>query len=132
MISGLLSVAFFLLSVFFVFGLIIMARRMGWYDQHDERKIHDGQIPRLGGVGFASAYIILAAGLSISGITHSLGARIIPVLVAMPLVLIFGVVDDFHPLRPRHKLLVQSIASVLVMAAGYSFDHLTLDRKSVV
>ena len=125
MISGLLSVAFFLLSVFFVFGLIIMARRMGWYDQHDERKIHDGQIPRLGGVGFASAYIILAAGLSISGITHSLGARIIPVLVAMPLVLIFGVVDDFHPLRPRHKLLVQSIASVLVMAAGYSFDHLT-------
>lgn len=117
--------AAFFLSMIAVALLIKLAQKNLWFDQHDERKIHSGQIPRLGGIGFAGTYIVMAFVLSATRLIAVLGPRLLPVLVAIPLIVVFGVVDDFKPLRPRYKLLVQSIASVLVMAAGYSFDHLT-------
>jgi UDP-GlcNAc:undecaprenyl-phosphate GlcNAc-1-phosphate transferase len=114
----------FCLSMVFVFILIKLAHRNLWFDHHDSRKIHDGQIPRLGGIGFASIYILAAVLISISDFGTVFGMRIAHVLIAMPLVLIFGVFDDFRPLRPLSKLLVQSAAALLVVSAGFTFDRL--------
>jgi UDP-GlcNAc:undecaprenyl-phosphate GlcNAc-1-phosphate transferase len=130
-IYALASSAAFLLSLGFVAYLIRIARNKNWYDHQNERKIHDGQIPRLGGAGFASAYILVVLALSVAGITQSLGLRIIPVLVALPLILVFGVVDDFRPLRPRYKLLVQSIAALLVLSAQFIFHRLSFTSIGV-
>jgi len=105
--------------------MIKIAHQRSWFDHHDQRKIHSGEIPRLGGIGFAGAFILVALVLTVSNFTESFGIRIIPALIAMPLILIFGVVDDFKPLRPRNKLLVQSVAAVLVLSAGYTFHRLS-------
>lgn len=117
--------ASFGLSTLLVFLTIKLAHRRAWFDQHDQRKIHTGKVPRLGGIGFAGAYILLALFLTVANQTAMIGSRLIPVVIAMPLILIFGVVDDFMPLRPRYKLLVQSIAAVLVLSAGYTFHRLS-------
>jgi len=123
------ALASFVLSTAFVAITLYLALKNSWYDHHDERKIHTGMVPRIGGIGFASAFILVAISLTLftnhrSGASAvSLGPRFIPALIAMVLILAFGVVDDFRPLRPRYKLIVQSLAAILVLASGFSFHH---------
>jgi UDP-GlcNAc:undecaprenyl-phosphate GlcNAc-1-phosphate transferase len=42
----------------------------------------------------------------------------------MFLMAVCGVLDDFHALAPRHKLLVQFVAGLLVIVPDYTFHHL--------
>jgi UDP-GlcNAc:undecaprenyl-phosphate GlcNAc-1-phosphate transferase len=42
----------------------------------------------------------------------------------MVLLVVFGVLDDFHSLAPRQKLIVQLIAGLLVIVPNYTFHHL--------
>lgn len=121
MIAVYVTLGAFLLSLCFVAFVLYVSRKRSWFDHHDERKIHTGQVPRLGGIGFATAFVIVTAATMAIDQVPSLGPRLIPVLFAFPLVLAFGVVDDFRSLRPRYKLLVQSGAAIIVMAAGFTF-----------
>ena len=50
----------FLLSVSIIPLIILLCNKMGWYDTQDERKIHKGNIPRLGGVGIIIAFVVSA------------------------------------------------------------------------
>jgi UDP-GlcNAc:undecaprenyl-phosphate GlcNAc-1-phosphate transferase len=129
MIAALTALSSFVLSVIFVALVLHISRKYAWFDHHDERKIHTGQVPRLGGVGFALAYLVVAAAATVIDVIPSLGFRFVPVLFALPLVLAFGVVDDFKSLRPRYKLLAQSAATIIVMAAGFTFHR--IDFSSV-
>jgi UDP-GlcNAc:undecaprenyl-phosphate GlcNAc-1-phosphate transferase len=126
---ALVSSAAFVLSLIFVALVLIVSHRLAWYDGHDERKIHTGSVPRLGGIGFAGAFILVAVALTAmdlsEGMTGRIGLRFIPILIAMPLILVFGVVDDFRPLRPRYKLLVQIIAAVLVVSTDFTFQRVS-------
>lgn len=117
------ALAAFGLSLVFVWAILSLARRKSWFDHHDERKIHSGQVPRLGGIGFSTAFIAVAVGIAFMHPQGGYGLRFIPVLLAMPLILGFGVVDDFKVLQPRVKLLVQSIAAVLVLSGNYTFHR---------
>ncbi|GAB1484359.1 MraY family glycosyltransferase [Treponema sp.] len=125
MIVAFTSLSAFLLSALLVALVLLVSKRYAWFDQHDERKIHSGQVPRLGGIGFAIAYILVVGLATLLYPPLSYGLRFIPVLVAMPLILVFGIVDDFKTLRPRYKLLSQIIGAVLVISAGYTFDRLS-------
>jgi UDP-GlcNAc:undecaprenyl-phosphate GlcNAc-1-phosphate transferase len=114
----------FLLSTILVALVLRVSREHLWFDHHDERKIHTGQVPRLGGVGFALAFMIVAILTVVLAPIPSLGPRFMPVLFALPLVLAFGVLDDFRSLRPRYKLFAQSGAAIIVMAAGFTFHRI--------
>ncbi len=120
----------FCLSALLVYAVLRLSRKYSWYDGIDERKIHTGQVPRLGGIGFASAAIlvvfIFGYLLPGEGNTEAFNIRFIPVLFAMPLILVFGIVDDFTPLRPRYKLLVQVIAALLVVVPDFTFHRLSI------
>lgn len=125
------AIASFALSVLLVHLVIGLARSNSWFDTHDARKIHNGEVPRIGGIGFAAAYILTAAFLSFADVLRIFGSRIFALLIAMPLVLFFGVFDDFKPLRPRYKLLVQSIAAIIVVSVGFTFHRLTFQPIGV-
>jgi UDP-GlcNAc:undecaprenyl-phosphate GlcNAc-1-phosphate transferase len=116
-----------LLSATMVYLIIKAAHRFSWYDHIDERKVHTGQIPRLGGVAFIPAYLIVIIILTLTGIwKEQVTSSFVLVLAAMVFIVVFGIWDDFKPLRARYKALVQFVAAILVVAAGYRFTALGL------
>ncbi|GHV38273.1 undecaprenyl-phosphate alpha-N-acetylglucosaminyl 1-phosphate transferase [Spirochaetia bacterium] len=122
--SAIIIVLSFLLSVAAVALILKVSHRMSWYDHINERKIHTGDIPRLGGIGFASAFIIIAFIINFSAVESNFGLSFLPALFALILVLVCGVYDDFRPLAPRYKLLIQIIAAFCVIIPGYTFHRL--------
>ena len=114
-----------ILSVGIVAFVLKLSHRKGWFDHIDERKIHSGNIPRLGGVGFACAFLIIVAGLSF--LYAFRGVNVIqywPCAAAMIIMIISGVYDDFHPMSPIYKLLLQLVAAICVLIPGFTFDSL--------
>ncbi|MDR2158953.1 MAG: undecaprenyl/decaprenyl-phosphate alpha-N-acetylglucosaminyl 1-phosphate transferase [Treponema sp.] len=122
--------AFVIIFASFLFSLIAVAlilrlsHRNSWYDHVNERKIHTGDIPRLGGMGFASTFIIFALVINFSAAESGFGLRFLPCLGGMVLVLATGVFDDFRPLAPRYKLVIQIIAALCVIFSGYTFRRI--------
>ena len=114
----------FFLSVILVALVLHISRRQSWYDRLDERKIHFGNVPRLGGVGFSLAFIIVSAAISLAVPGEGYGLRFLPVIAGMIIVLCIGILDDFHPLPPRIKLAFQIVAAFLVALPGYTFHRL--------
>jgi UDP-GlcNAc:undecaprenyl-phosphate GlcNAc-1-phosphate transferase len=97
-----------------------ISRRMGWYDHINERKIHSGDIPRLGGLGFAVSFMIFAG---IVKFRFSGSPRIFLLLPAFVLILVSGVRDDFKPMSSRSKLAFHLGAALCAMAAGYTAER---------
>jgi UDP-GlcNAc:undecaprenyl-phosphate GlcNAc-1-phosphate transferase len=114
----------FILSTFLVGVVLRLSHLHSWYDMKDERKIHVGDIPRLGGLGFSLAFIFVATVISFNATENYYGFWFLPVIIGMFLVLIFGIFDDFKPLVPRIKLLFQIIAALLVVVPDYTFHSL--------
>ena len=114
-----------ILSVGAVALVLKLSHRKGWYDHFDERKIHSGNIPRLGGVGFAAVFLLITAGI---GLLFAIrGVNVIqywPCAAAMIIMVISGAYDDFHPMRPQNKLMLQLVAAVFVLIPGFTFDML--------
>jgi UDP-GlcNAc:undecaprenyl-phosphate GlcNAc-1-phosphate transferase len=105
--------------------ILYVARRKEWYDSNNHRKIHNGNIPRLGGIGifFSFMFTLLLMSFIVERSSSAImwSSRYIPILVAGVLIHFLGIVDDFRNLRARLKLLVQVCASVLVILAGFHF-----------
>jgi UDP-GlcNAc:undecaprenyl-phosphate GlcNAc-1-phosphate transferase len=113
------------LSVFLVALVLRLSHAYAWYDMKDERKIHTGDVPRLGGLGFSLAFVLAALVVSFTAPESHFGFRFLPVICGMFLILFFGIFDDFRPLAPRVKLAVQIIAALLVVIPGYTFHGLS-------
>ena len=121
--------------------ILLIAFRKKLFDTVDERKIHRGIVPRLGGVAFLPALIFsfcLVAGFNL----HFHYAEIIPLtgVVTVPLfflvcgamlIYLVGMADDLVGVRYRGKFLLQIIAAILIEASGMWVSDLS-DRKSVV
>jgi UDP-GlcNAc:undecaprenyl-phosphate GlcNAc-1-phosphate transferase len=114
----------FVLSLCLVRLLMYLSHKKSWYDKIDERKIHSGEVPRLGGIGFALSFIIMAGWIAGSVPEAYLRFRFIFPVIAMILILLFGVIDDFRPLRARYKVLFQIAAALCVIIPGYTFRRL--------
>jgi UDP-GlcNAc:undecaprenyl-phosphate GlcNAc-1-phosphate transferase len=112
--------AAFVLSAAGVALLLRLSHKFKWYDQIDERKIHQGSIPRLGGLGFALSFILIALVLALF---REKGFRFFPCIIGMCLTLGSGIIDDFRPLRPLIKLIIQIIAALCVVIPGYMFSQ---------
>ena len=113
------------LSVVAVALVLRLSHRKGWFDHVDERKIHTGDVPRLGGIGFASAFLIIAAGISIFFSIKGVNVmHFWPCAAAMVITIISGAYDDFHPMSPRYKLLLQFLAAICVLIPGFLFDSI--------
>jgi len=101
--------------------LIRLAHSKSWYDRISERRVHFGNVPRLGGLGFVPVFVVAAAVIMSFASQTIIFVRFLPVLVGACIIVVFGVWDDFRPLRPSVKLLIQIGAALCVVVPGYVF-----------
>lgn len=121
-----------LLNLIFTPLLIALSHRFGWYDEVNHRKIHTGKIPRIGGVGIFLSFLVVAILLVVLApllpAQFELGsfARYIPFFLAFLIIHLLGLYDDFSSLRARVKIIIQSLAALLVVVFGSPFAGLYL------
>ena len=113
-----------------------VANRVGAVDRPDHfRRIHQGAIPRLGGLALAFGVVVATL---LTHLDESLGFRAaggfeIPyhgsLLIAAIVILIVGFIDDTRSLGPRMKLLGQALAVLTLYLGGiriHSIEILSL------
>lgn len=111
-----------------------LAARRNLYDTVDQRKIHRGNIPRLGGIVFVpslgiSILSVLALNVILGrfDLTDSFSKDAVPLLfmaLSCGIMYISGVADDIFTLRYRVKFIVQIIVGVLLCFGGLWVDNL--------
>lgn len=112
--------------------ILLIAFRKKLFDTVDERKVHRGIVPRLGGIAFLPAIGIAFCGLV--GLNLSLGSLfmaealdgcIVPLLFllcSMLLIYLVGIADDLIGVRYRAKFIFQIIAGILIVWSGLMID----------
>jgi undecaprenyl-phosphate alpha-N-acetylglucosaminyl 1-phosphatetransferase/UDP-N-acetylglucosamine 2-epimerase len=98
-------------TLFAIFSLRPVARRVGLVDKPDERKRHHGSVPLIGGLCF---FLGTVMGLAYLGYVDRLVASL---LVPAALIVMTGVVDDLYSLSVRSRLIVQGCSVFIVIAA---------------
>jgi UDP-GlcNAc:undecaprenyl-phosphate GlcNAc-1-phosphate transferase len=107
--------------------ILKIAERFDLYDAVDERKIHNGQIPRLGGLGMFVAFFATTMAVTlVTGKGVNTGGRFWEVVVCMFVVQGIGLVDDIRDLRARYKFLLELAAAIFLAATGFHFDSIGL------
>ncbi len=114
--------------------ILLIAYRRNLFDEVDERKIHKGLIPRLGGIAFEP--VILLSLALLAGINLVIGNGLFtaeftsnPVLLlagfcSIQMLYLVGMADDLIGIKYRAKFVVQIICAVLLITAGCWFDTL--------
>jgi len=110
--------------------LIRLAHSRSWYDRTSERRVHTGNVPRLGGLGFVPVFVVATSVILISQNDDFI--RFLPTVVGICVITFFGVWDDFRPLRPSVKLLIQIGAALCVVIPGYVFRRAVFFDESLL
>ena len=100
-----------------------------------DRRMHQGPIPRLGGIGvFAALLVAGAVSASLESSAHLLFLLpfILSVGIGATMLFAVGLVDDLMGVSPLIKIVVQSVAAVIVWRYGFHIDVLVLPGGSVV
>lgn len=117
----------FLLSVVLILLTVKFCKFYSLYDTVNSRKIHSGNIPRLGGVAIAVSFVVCAAVCFL--VDRQISFRnIMPILTAGMLIFVFGVIDDILDLRAIWKLCVQILAVGIIVANGFRFRQIVTVR----
>jgi len=97
-----------------------LAFRIGAVDRPNERKVHAGIMPRMGGLGIYIAFVAAAL------LFAPRSAQLTGILLANTLIVITGILDDTRDLSPKIKLLGQVLAALVLMEYGFEVKFLTL------
>lgn len=121
-ISILLSCAF---ASTMVPAILYFARKHSLYDKVNERKIHNGNIPRLGGVGIAFAFLAALIILTLlqTSLVDDFSEKYLiwPIFLSGAIMFLLGLLDDFIDLKARLKLLIQTLVALFLISFGYRF-----------
>lgn len=113
----------FLISLLSMPIIIKFSTKFNIFDYQDARKIHSGNISRLGGVGIAISFFVCTAVYFL--ITDaSLFIEYLPIISAGLIIFVFGFIDDIVTLRAIVKLLIQIVATCLVIFSGNRFTQI--------
>lgn len=108
--------------------IVIIAKIKRLFDEHNARKVHSGNVPRLGGLSFFPAALFSFAFML--GIWYSLGYKIafglqtelltefLFVLAGMQVLYFVGMADDLIGVGYRNKFMAQIFAAVCLVFAG--------------
>lgn len=130
-ISLLISI---ILSALIIPRILVVAFRKKLFDIPNERKVHNGIVPRLGGISFVPT--ILFALSFTTGLRYLIGYEIpaerlhfiIPefyfMACGLTLLYLSGIKDDLVGLRYRSKFVVQIIAASLIPLSGLWINNL--------
>lgn len=111
-----------LLSFGFCPLIIKVCKKYNLYDEVDPRKIHKGNIPRLGGIAVFLALLIVV--FFVRAVFKTTEIEFYwPLLLGFLIILIFGVMDDIFDMRAKLKFLVQIVAALIVSISPYHFTR---------
>lgn len=108
--------------------IMVIAFRKNLYDEINERKIHHGIVPRLGGIAFLPSFIfafcmVIGANLRLNtqGVMEIFSGSMVQVfflLCALMLMYLCGIADDLIGVRYRAKFVLQIISGILIVMSG--------------
>jgi UDP-GlcNAc:undecaprenyl-phosphate GlcNAc-1-phosphate transferase len=116
-ISFLISFSFCLV---FTKIIILLSKKYKLFDEVGERKIHQGEISRLGGVGIVLAFyatIFLSGSLVFDELK-------IGIVVCSALILIFGVWDDIRNISWKKQIAFQILLALVMIYFGLHVDYI--------
>ncbi len=123
-----------LLSRLIIPRILVVAFRKRLFDVPDNRKIHQGPIPRLGGLSFVpTIFFSLAFTIGIrymfsTPLANPFADHIVPefcfVVCGLTLLYLSGIKDDLVGLRYRTKFLVQLVAACFLPLSGLWLNNL--------
>ncbi len=114
-----------------------VARKVGAVDVGGGRRVHAGAIPRLGGIAVALGFFAPLLALFytesyVASVFYHEPKRILGLAGGGLIVVLLGIMDDVRGVRPRTKLLVQTLAALFAYACGYQIDGMLLPWVGVV
>jgi UDP-GlcNAc:undecaprenyl-phosphate GlcNAc-1-phosphate transferase len=114
-----------------------LAIRVGAIDRPDgKRKIHAKPMPRLGGLVITVALVAASAAYylmhrDIVSLVFTTGERIAGFIAGFVIILGLGIYDDISPVRPRVKILFQTIAVAVCYAVGLRIEFPSIAQPQV-
>jgi len=109
----------FILTLLLIQILYPLALRYSLVDSPNARKVHTGHIPLIGGVAIFFSFLLQ------SSFVASDLAELAPMLLAFTLIVLVGVLDDFKDLSFKIRLVVQALATcIMLFAADISLNSL--------
>lgn len=97
---------------------VVLAFRLGILDEPGGRKIHKKVTPLLGGLAIYTGYLVGVLS-NYPNLMHFL-----PLMSALTIIFIVGLIDDIHGLSAQTRLIFQFISSLIVIASGSRIDFL--------
>jgi len=103
------------------------ATERGALDQPNTRSMHSDPIPRLGGLAIAMGFyfglfFFQVIGQHFPHYDFYIQLPSYPVLLGSFLMLLTGVFDDIKGVTPKQKLILQSVAAIVLILGGFQFD----------
>ena len=89
-----------------------LAFRVGALDNPDHRKVHQGVMPRLGGLAIYASFVLAVL------LSEHMTWQLWGLLAGATVVVAVGILDDIYRLPPRIKLAGQVLAAVVVIFFG--------------
>jgi len=106
-------------TLFSIFSMRPLARKMGLVDRPHGRKRHNGRVPLIGGLCF---FIGTMVGLCYLGPVDNF---VMSLATGATLIMVTGLVDDFHEMSVRSRLLIEAcVVGWLIAISGVHIDDL--------
>lgn len=118
------------LSIIITPIVIAVGRKLRIYDNPTARKVHTGQIPRIGGLAiFLSSTLLVITVLFLDNAIgekfRGIQTQIIALLCTATFIFLVGIVDDIRGgVRARYKLIAQIAAAGIMCLAGARIESL--------
>ncbi len=113
----------YLLGIFIVPVVIYFSKKAGLVDVPNERKIHHGQISRLGGIAVWVS-VMLTFLLLVLLSYYPKGVGLSGIIVGGSLMFLLGLIDDIFCLDAKFKLFIQIAIASMVILLGVRIDEL--------
>jgi len=89
-----------------------LAIRLGLVDIPQGRKQHQGQVPLIGGIAMFLGFLFSLLALPVSLLNYR------SFIAGCALLILVGILDDFHELSPRARFIAQIVAALCMAAWG--------------
>lgn len=116
-----LAILNFLLSIIATYVVIKISHKFKIYDYPNGRKLHKEPIPRIGGIGFLIPIIISTI------ILTDIFEKWTLFTIAIMLIIIEGLLDDFINLHFSQKLLFEFFCASFIFLSGYEVKTIGFD-----
>ena len=113
----------------FVAGLVVcyvltplirrLAVRVGAVDRPDQRKVHKGLIPRMGGLAIYLGFVV-----AVLLTDMEMNREMIGLLVGGTFIVLVGIIDDIYQIPAKYKLLGQIAAACILVLFGIKIKWL--------